>query len=128
MTDAPTSGTVKLPGTREIHVLRVEVERTGTRNDKPWTLYRVFAEEMDGTPITDVLKTFDAMNGVVTVESEVFYKDGQIQSYTIKKVRPKKAVGNADERINELQSRVEKLERQMRALLTNIDAPLEVSA
>jgi hypothetical protein len=127
MTDVPSSGTVKLPGTREIHVLRVEIERTGTRNNKPWTLYRVFAEEMDGTPITDVLKTFDAMNGVVTVESEAYYKDNKIQSYTIKRVREKKPVGTETERINELQSRVEKLERQMRALLTSIDTPLEVA-
>jgi hypothetical protein len=126
--------TLKFDTPREIHVTRVEVEKTGInkKTSKGWTLYKVFAEELDGTPITEELKTFDAVNGIVTVTAEAFIKDGAIQHYTLKLVRPPKPTkpngGAPDQRIAELESRVTDLERKLNSLIRSIDTPLEVQS
>jgi hypothetical protein len=121
--------------TRKINVNRVEVEKTGTRGGRGWTLYRVYATELDGTPITDVLKTFDAVNGVVEVTFDPYVKDGKVENYTIKIVRdkarrqdtPSGGERSDNQRITELESRVTDLERKLNALIRSIDTPLEVN-
>lgn len=115
--------------TRQIHVRRVEVEKTGQRGGRGWTLYRVYADEMDGSPITEVLKTFEAMNGIVEVRFKPYVKDGKVENYTIERVgkKSKPNGGSPDARIAELESRVATLERQMNGLISAIDTPLEVS-
>lgn len=108
---------------RTIKVERLEVIKTGTRNNKPWTLYRVHASELDGTPISESLRTFDALEGVVTVTWEPYMKDGQVVNYTLKRegkrtTRPSGGQGSDD---SSLEKRVAKLEAQMRAIIKNSD-------
>jgi uncharacterized protein (DUF2461 family) len=110
---------------RMITVVRTEVERTGTARRGPWTLYRVFATEPNGTPINDVLKTFDALPvGDVRVTQEAFVKDDKIQHYTIsladKKQRTPRTQPHGGDvtEIVELRERVDKLERIVRAIMS----------
>lgn len=119
-----TTGTIDTP-TRTINVLRLEVLKTGRRNDKPWTLYKVHAEELDGTPIKDDLRTFDSLEaGEVTVKAEAFVKDGQIENYTLKPIS-KRTRRTGGEGTAELEARVAKLEKQMKAIIGNRDLELE---
>lgn len=119
--------TIETP-TRTILVTRLEVEKTGEKNGKPWTLYKVYATELDGTPIQDELRTFDSLEaGEVTVKADAFVKDGQIQHYTLKaqggRKRTRRAGGGSD--TEALEARIEKLEKQMRAIVGNRDLELE---
>lgn len=106
---------------RTILVQRVEVEKTGRKGDKPWTLYKVHATELDGTPITDELRTFYALDaGEVTVTADAYVKDNQIQHYTIKPKSTRRHGGEGNGAAAELASlrkRVDKLERQISAII-----------
>jgi hypothetical protein len=104
---------------REIQVTRTEIERTGRGARGPWTLYRVYATEADGTAIADVLKTFDPLPlGAVTVTQEAFVKDGAIQHYTLKDTsRKRRSTGGDDQRIADLEARVTTLEAKLNAFI-----------
>lgn len=77
---------------RNIIVTHMEVERTGHRGGRPWTLFKLFATEADGTPIALSLRTFDALEkGRVEVTMDAYVKNGGVEHYTVKAVkRPKK--------------------------------------
>lgn len=111
---------------RKIRVIRTEVEASGTRNSRTWTRYRVFAEELDGTPITEVLKTFDALPvGEVEVTQEAYIgKDGTIQSYTIKPTTARRANGQERKSASPLERRVEQLESEVADLRAKFDAAI----
>lgn len=105
---------------RAILVTRTEVEKTGTGAKGPWTLYRVFATETDGTPITEVLKTFDPLGvGPVTVTQKAFVKNEVIEHYTISDVNRTRRNGGTGEasRVAALEARVTLLERKLNAFI-----------
>lgn len=105
---------------RVIHVTRTEVEKTGSGRRGPWTLYRVFAAEADGTAIPELLKTFDPLPlGPVTVTQEAYVKDGVIQHYTVSDVDRKRQAtpGDADARVADLEARVTALEVKLNAFI-----------
>lgn len=119
-----TTGTIDTPS-RTIKVERLEGPlKSGNRHGKPWMLFAVHATELDGTPINDELRTFDGnlgvgTDGVVEVDAEAFVKDGTIQHYTLKS-KSKRRHGGAGSDSGELESlrkRVEKLERQIGAII-----------
>jgi hypothetical protein len=122
---------------RKVRITRMEVERTGVSNDRPWTLYTVECEAIDGEPLpSGPLKSFDALTGEEDVLIEPFVKDGAVQHHTLKPIlrRHKRAVAGVrplrddnDPRIADLEARVEKLENRLTALIRSIDTPLEVT-
>lgn len=111
---------------RTIHVIRTEVEASGTRNSRAWTRYRVFAEEANGDEITEVLKTFDALPlGAVEVTQEAYVgKDGAIESYTLKPTKPTRANGQERTGTSPLERRVAQLESEVADLRSKFDAAI----
>lgn len=114
---------------RTINIVRTEVERTGIgKNQKPYTLYRVYASEQDGTPITETLKSFEPFAiGPVTVRQEAFVKDGDIKHYTIFDATRKRAVRTPpattlEDRVASLEEEVAELKRRLNAFLSNPEA------
>lgn len=104
---------------RTINVLRTEVDAIGSNAKGEWTRYLVYAEEVDGTPITDVLKTFDPLDlGHVVVTQKAYVKDGKILSYTLSDVnRKRRPKPTGEARVAALEERVEKLERMVKAFM-----------
>lgn len=104
-----------------IVVTRTEVERTGIgKNNKPYTLYRVYATDVNGTDIKDVLKSFDPLPvGPVTVTQKAYVKDNVIRHYTLEDVNRKRTAkpGTTDTRVAELEARVDMLERKLNAFI-----------
>lgn len=109
-------------GTATLIVDRLAVLRTMPS----YTLYEVFAHNVDGSPIGSRLRTFDDLPTdtpiQVTLENYV-PKGGGDPSLTVKYAqatrsrRPKgTSASNAD-----LEARVDKLERQVRAIIGNAD-------
>jgi hypothetical protein len=124
MTTVPLNGVAP----RTIVVTRTEFEKNGVRDNKPWTLYKVFATEMDGTPITEELRTFEVFEvGEVTVSQEAFVKDGALQHYTLKDVNRRRRVRGSSVPADScagcaaLETRVEALERRLTAFLKAVD-------
>lgn len=112
--------------TRTITVERIEPIRSGTaKSGRPWTLYTVHGKYPDSSPLVNV-KTFDALAvGDVPVTLERERKgDGWIaRSRVIDK--PKRArKRDDDDAITRLESRVERLEKQMRAIIENAEVSL----
>lgn len=131
-----------------IEVMRTTVEKTGTRNGKPWTLYVLQDWRWVGSMPAFVknnvpFKTFDALSGMVEVTVEV-YPDpsvGSLKHYTVKKVRPgrpqntpapsSQAPADMEAELADLRDRVEALEqltRGMAAKLRRLPAPENVNA
>lgn len=113
---------------RTIKVERLEIIKSGNGKKGQWILFKVHATELDGTPINDELRTFDGnlgvgTDGIVTVDADAFTQDGEIKNYTLKAVKPSGGVDPQDKdgRIGELESRVTKLERQLKAIIGNRD-------
>jgi hypothetical protein len=111
---------------RTIRIIRTEPEASGKRGDRSWTRYRVYAEELDGTPITEVLKTFDALPvGEVKVTQEAYVgKDGKVQSYTVKSTTPRRANGEERKSATPLERRVAQLESEVADLRAKFDAAI----
>lgn len=109
---------------REINVERTEVDRQGQRGGRPWTLYRVYATELDGTPINDALRTFDQLSrGRVEVYFEPREKGGAIESYTLhradkaEKRQRRNGASGLEQRVEQLESEVAELRRTLNAAL-----------
>lgn len=109
--------------TVKIDVERTSVEKTGRRGDRPWTLFTVHCTQQDGTAFDRPVRTFDQLpTGLVEVEIEAYSKDGA-HAWTVKLPKQRKAgTSNADA---ELVARVERLERQMKALLGDADIEIK---
>lgn len=105
-----------------IKVQRTEVVKTGTRGNKPWTLYRVVANDEHDRPINEELRSFDALSGTVRVTYEPYLEQGVHKHWTLKKVKAPQSNGSGD--VADLCERVDRLERQMKALIGNADIEL----
>jgi hypothetical protein len=77
---------------RDIVIQRLEVHRSGFKNGRPWALYEVHANELDGTPIAVTLRTFDDLMGVVRVTLEPWTKDGAVSHYTAKRAKTAESI------------------------------------
>lgn len=78
---------------REIMVLRMEVARTGRHtNGGAWNLYTVHANELDGTPIAETLRTFDDLVGAVRVTFEPYMDKGAVSHYTVKRAKTAESI------------------------------------
>jgi siroheme synthase len=130
MTTVPLNGVQP----RAILVTHCEPEKSGARNGKPWTLYKILATELNGTPITDELRCFDPMPvGEVTVTQKAFVKDEKIQHYTLEDINrprvrraknapPSPVLGECCDGCEALERRVTALERRLNAFLANPEA------
>jgi hypothetical protein len=108
-----------------INVERLEVLKTGAKNGRAWTLTRVHAKDAHGRPFDHELRTFDALPiGLVPVEVEPYEIDGTVQHYTVKLPKGARPKPGKDADTAALAERVERLERQMKALLSNADIEL----
>jgi hypothetical protein len=110
---------------RTIRVIRTEVEASSNPSARSqWTRYRVFASELDGTPITEVLKTFDALPvGEVEVTQKAYVKDGAVQSYTITPTTKKRANGTdtgLERRVKALETEVAELRSLFTAAIKSV--------
>jgi hypothetical protein len=77
---------------REIVVERLEVFRSGrSARGGAWHLFTVHANELDGTPITETLRSYDNLVGAVRVTIEPYVKDGVIVNYEVKRARTAEA-------------------------------------
>lgn len=117
-----------------INVERLELEKSGQRGSKPWTLFRVHGTYADGSPLVNV-KTFDhipAGDGI-TVELDPYTSD-EGASFTAKLPRAAKGrtrqVGpsNAGQASNsssnfeqDVLDRLERIERTLKALVSVYD-------
>lgn len=137
--------------TYTINVARTSIEKSGVKRrtgqpDKPWTLYRLEDWRWVGPMPAFVhsnmpFKTFDALAGEVEVIVEEFKdRDGRVQHYTVKKVRPTRPnttpapssqpPADVQAELADLRDRVEALEqltRGMAAKLRRIPAPENVN-
>jgi hypothetical protein len=78
---------------RAIMVQRLEVVRSGRyQNGGAWNLYAVHANELDGTPITEPLRSFDDLVGVVRVTFDPTTQAGQFSHYTIKRAKTAESI------------------------------------
>ena len=110
--------------TYEIEVTRTSVVKTGTRNNKPWTLYRLEDFRWTGTmpgflrqnvPFT----TFDALSGVVQVTVEPYEKNGTLENYSVKRVGPKARAAtarNGGAPTGDLEARAAQLESEVASM------------
>lgn len=125
---------VSLDSPRVIIVTRLEPLRTGTsKQGKPWVLYTVMATYMDGTPITETLRTFDTLVGTETVTCEAYVKNGSIEHYTLKRYDPSKPVKKAPTNANapasgDVEARVAKLEQQVARLNRLVESLVELES
>lgn len=109
-----------------INVTRSEVMRSGTSNGRQWTLYLIEGTMPDGSALVRC-KSFDGLAlGPNAVDIEL---DRDPDWRIIKRVREgrkrtERPSGGDPDRIRELESRVAKLERQMRAIINNAEVPL----
>lgn len=107
-----------------IVVERTEVIRTGKRGQRTWVLYKVFGRYADGRPFDIEHRTFDALpTGTVEVELEE-YRNGSdtLVAYTCKLPERGQSTAHPAKRNGgdgDLEARVAKLERQMKALLSD---------
>lgn len=129
---------------RTITVDRLEVARTGfsPRTRKPYTLYRVHANDEHGDPIGGVpLHTFERLSGTVEVSFEPREVNGAIESYTLRatgklaSVRARRSearealVGSPAPRVqpatelDALRARIDALEARLEAALTVFSQP-----
>lgn len=112
---------------RTIRIKNLQVLRHGGSGSKSWILYEVEAEELDGTPITEPLRSFEPLEGEVEVAAEArLSKDGTtIESYTLKPIRSARrrdrasgaAPSDHEARIVSLEADVADLTRKMNALI-----------
>jgi hypothetical protein len=118
---------------REIIVHRLSKLRGGHTNGRGWVLYDVHADELDGSEIPVILRTFERLEGTTRVSFEPFMDKGAVSHYTLKSVRgadeirasrseARAAVMGepaAPGRIGALEARIEALEGRF-ALLTSL--------
>lgn len=119
-TDGKRSGTV--------NVHRTEVLRSGQRDGQPWTLYQVFGTDEKGQPL-ERCKSFDALPvGDVQATLTPDTRDPSwllLKAPSARKPRTERPHGgDAAATIARLESRVERLERQMRAIIDNAEVQL----
>lgn len=121
---------------REIIVRRLSRLRAGSTNGRGWSLYDVHADELDGSEIPVILRTFERLEGTTRVSFEPFMDKGSVSHYTLKSVRGaaeirasrsearaavmgEPAAPAEPSRIGTLEARIEALEGRF-ALLTSL--------
>ncbi len=114
-----------------INVTRTEVLRSGVskRTNRPYTLYQVHGHYPDGKALPDI-RTFDSIpSGQVDVWLKDDTQHGQPQRWlaSLPKAAPVATANGGpgpDARIAELESRIQRLEKQMRAIFDNAEVQL----
>lgn len=112
--------------TTDILVTRTEVLRSGTKNGRAWVLYDVHCTRADGTPFYHPVHSFDKLEaGLHTVEMEPERRgDGFIARLPRPARKSEAANGGTGCDCAQLKSRVERLEKQMLAIINNAEVPL----
>lgn len=115
-----------------INVDRLELEKSGTRGNKPWNLFVVHGTHDDGTPLVNV-KTFDSLpQGAVDVKLDPYTSDAG-QSFTAKlndskRPRPKPRQDSSSEFEADVLKRLDRIERLLKLVITQRDDESEEDA
>lgn len=109
--------------TRKLTPTQVDVATSGEKDGKPWTLYKVAAVDDAGLPIDQTLKSFTNFKVGELIEVEVVRQEHEKYgvSYLLK---PAGKGAGLKGSVDELRTRIERLESQVGQLLAGSSMPV----